>query len=51
VGLFLAMARQALREEYPKISRVLEDIAWDEAQHAARFAERNAKVSDPPRIT
>lgn len=46
VGLYLAMARQAQREGYPEISRVLEDIAWDEAQHAARFAELNAKVSE-----
>lgn len=46
VGLYLAMARQAQREGYPEIARVLEDIAWDEAQHAARFAELNAKVSE-----
>ncbi len=46
VGLYLAMARQAQREGYPEIGRVLEDIAWDEAWHAARFAELNAKVSE-----
>lgn len=45
-GLYLAMARQAQRDGFPEIARVLEDIAWDEAQHAARFAELNAKVSE-----
>jgi len=39
VGLYLAMARQAQREGYPEIAEVLKAIAWDEAQHAARFAE------------
>jgi len=39
VGLYLAMARQAQREGYPEIAEVLRAIAWDEAQHAARFAE------------
>ncbi|MBS1263825.1 MAG: hypothetical protein MAG715_01016 [Methanonatronarchaeales archaeon] len=46
VGLYLAMARQAQREGFPEIGRVLEDIAWDEAYHAARFAELNGRVSE-----
>jgi len=46
VGLYLAMARQAQREGYPEIARVLEDVAWDEAEHAARFAELNGKISE-----
>ena len=45
VGLYLAMARQAQREGYPEISGVLKDIAWDEANHAARFAELNGMIS------
>ena len=46
VGLYLAMARQAQREGYPEIAEVLKAIAWDEAQHAARFAELNGKISN-----
>ncbi len=45
VGLYLAMARQADREGYPEVARTLETIAWDEAQHAAHFAELNGKIS------
>lgn len=45
VGLYLAMARQAQREGYPEISEVLKSIAWDEAWHAARYAELNEKIS------
>lgn len=45
VGLYLAMARQAQREGYPEIAGVLESIAWDEAWHAARFAELNGKIA------
>lgn len=45
VGLYLAMARQAQTEGYPEISEVLKSIAWDEAWHAARYAELNEKIS------
>ncbi len=45
VGLYLAMARQAQREGYPEIAEVLKSIAWDEAWHAARYAELNGKIS------
>ncbi|MBC7348043.1 MAG: rubrerythrin family protein [Clostridia bacterium] len=45
VGLYLAMARQAQREGYPEIAAVLEQIALDEAWHAAHFAELNGKIS------
>ncbi len=45
VGLYLAMARQAQREGYPEIAAVLEKIAFEEAWHAARFAELNGKIS------
>lgn len=46
VGLYLAMARQAQREGYPEVAEVLKSIAWDEAWHAARFAELNGKISE-----
>lgn len=45
VGLYLGMARQAEREGYPEIAKVLESIAWDEAWHAARYAEIGGKIS------
>ncbi|MBM7624487.1 ferritin-like domain-containing protein [Sporohalobacter salinus] len=45
VGLYLAMARQAQREGLAEVAEVLKTIAWEEAEHAARFAELNGKVS------
>ncbi|MEJ6949798.1 ferritin-like domain-containing protein [Natronospora cellulosivora (SeqCode)] len=45
VGLYLAMARQAQREGYAEIAEVLKRIAWEEAEHAAQFAELNGKIS------
>lgn len=45
VGLYLAMARQAQREGYPEVAEVLKTIAWEEAEHAAHFAEFNSKIS------
>ncbi|GAB6100004.1 ferritin family protein [Halanaerocella petrolearia] len=45
VGQYLAMARQAQREGYPEVAEVLKRIAWEEAEHAARFAELNGKIS------
>ena len=39
VGVYLAMARQAQREGLPEVAEVLKAIAWEEAGHAARFAE------------
>ncbi len=46
VGLYLAMARVAQREGFPEIALALEKIAWEEAQHAAVFAEMNGLVSE-----
>lgn len=43
-GLYLAMARLAQREGYPEIAEVLKTIAWEEAEHAARFAEFNGMI-------
>jgi len=45
VGLYLAMARQAQREGYPEIAGALKTIAWEEAEHAAHFAELNGMIS------
>ena len=44
VGMYLAMARQALRDGYPEIAMLLEQIAKEEAEHAARFAELLGEV-------
>jgi rubrerythrin len=45
VGVYLAMARQAQREGYPEVAVVLKEIAWEEAMHAAQFAELSGKIS------
>jgi len=45
VGLYLAMARQAQREGYPEVAEALKRIAWEEADHAARYAELNGLIS------
>lgn len=39
VGMYLAMSRQALREGYPEIALLMEQIAKEEAEHASRFCE------------
>lgn len=39
VGMYLAMARQAEREGYPEIGAFYKLAAWEEAEHAAKFAE------------
>ena len=39
VGMYLAMARVAHREGYPEIGMYWEKAAWEEAEHAAKFAE------------
>ncbi|OWZ83894.1 ferritin-like domain-containing protein [Natranaerobius trueperi] len=46
VGLYLAMARQAQREGYAEIAEALKRIAWEEAEHAARFAELNSMIKE-----
>jgi len=46
VGIYLAMARQAQREGYPEIAEVLKRIAWEEAEHAARYAELKGLISE-----
>ena len=44
VGMYLAMARQAYREGYPEIGLYYEKAAWEEAEHAAKFAELLGEV-------
>lgn len=39
VGMYLAMARVAEREGYPEIAEAYKRYAWEEAEHAAKFAE------------
>lgn len=41
VGLYLAMARVAMREGYPGVALAPEKIAWEEAQHATVKAKEN----------
>mgnify|MGYP001023498364 FL=1 len=45
-GIYLAMARLAQRQGYPEIAEVLKTIAWEEAEHAARFAELNGMIQE-----
>jgi rubrerythrin len=44
VGMYLAMARAAHREGYPEIGLYYEKAAWEEAEHAAKFAELLGEV-------
>jgi rubrerythrin len=39
VGMYLAMSRQADREGFPEVAEAYKRIAFEEADHAARFAE------------
>ena len=44
VGMYLAMSRVAHREGYPEIGLYWEKAAWEEAEHAAKFAELLGEV-------
>jgi len=44
VGQYLAMARQADREGYPEIAEAFKRYAFEEADHASRFAELLGEV-------
>lgn len=44
VGMYLAMSRQADREGYPEVAEAYKRIAWEEAEHASRFAELLGEV-------
>ncbi len=47
VGMYLAMARAAYREGYPEVGMYYEKAAWEEAEHAAKFAEMLGEVVSP----
>ncbi|MCD7974448.1 MAG: NADH peroxidase [Phascolarctobacterium sp.] len=47
VGMYLAMARVAFREGYPEIGLYWEKAAYEEAEHAAKFAELLSEVVTP----
>ena len=44
VGMYLAMSRVAHREGYPEIGLYWEKAAWEEAEHASKFAELLGEV-------
>ena len=44
VGMYLAMSRAAHREGYPEIGLYWEKAAFEEAEHAAKFAEMLGEV-------
>jgi rubrerythrin len=44
VGMYLAMSRVAEREGYPEIAEAYKRYAFEEAEHAAKFAELLGEV-------
>lgn len=44
IGMYLAMSRQADREGFPEIAEAYRRIAFEEADHAAKFAELLGEV-------
>ncbi|MBR1608312.1 MAG: NADH peroxidase [Kiritimatiellae bacterium] len=44
VGMYLAMSRQAEREGYPEVAEAFRRYAFEEADHASRFAELLGEV-------
>ena len=44
VGMYLAMSRKADREGYPEVAEAFKRYAWEEAEHAAKFAELLGEV-------
>jgi rubrerythrin len=44
VGMYLAMSRQADREGYPDVAEAFRRYAFEEAEHAAKFAELLGEV-------
>ena len=47
VGMYLAMSRQADREGLPEVAEAYKRIAFEEAEHAAKFAEMLGEVLVP----
>lgn len=44
VGMYLAMSRQADRDGFPEVAEAYRRIAYEEAEHAAKFAELLGEV-------
>ena len=44
VGMYIAMSRQADREGFPEVAEAYKRIAFEEAEHAAKFAELLGEV-------
>ena len=44
IGMYLAMSRQADREGFPEVAEAYKRIAFEEAEHAAKFAELLGEV-------
>jgi len=44
IGMYLAMSRQSDREGYPEVAEAYKRIAYEEADHASRFAELLGEV-------
>lgn len=44
VGMYLAMSRQADRDGYPEVAEAFKRYAWEEAEHASKFAELLGEV-------
>ncbi|MCI1723670.1 MAG: NADH peroxidase [Lachnospiraceae bacterium] len=44
VGMYLAMSRVAMREGYPEVGMYYRQAAFEEADHASRFAELLGEV-------
>ena len=47
VGMYLAMARVADREGYPEVAEAYKRYAYEEAEHASKFAELLGEVVTP----
>lgn len=47
VGMYLAMSRAADREGYPEVAEAYKRIAYEEAEHAAKFAEMLGEIVSP----
>jgi len=47
VGMYIAMSRAADREGYPEVAEAYKRIAWEEAEHASKFAEILGEVVSP----
>ena len=45
--MYIAMSRQADREGYPEVGEAYKRIAWEEAEHASKFAEILGEVVVP----